>query len=115
MRLASHKTKIVATIGPASQSPEVMRQMLEAGMDVARINFSHGDFGSHQRVMDNLRQAAQAVGRRLAIMADLPGPKMRLGQISPEPVELIPEASFSLTTEEVIGDASHATVSFASL
>ena len=115
MQLANHKTKIVATIGPASQSPEVMRQMLEAGMDVARINFSHGDFDSHQRVMHNLRQAASAVGRRLAILADLPGPKMRLGQISPEPVELIPGASFSLTTEEIVGDAGRASVTFAHL
>jgi pyruvate kinase len=115
MQLASHKTKIVATIGPASESPEVMRQMLEAGMDVARINFSHGDFDSHQRVMHDLRQAASALGRRLAILADLPGPKMRLGQISPEPVELITGASFSLTTEEIIGDASCASVSFTSL
>jgi pyruvate kinase len=115
MQLANHKTKIVATIGPASESPEVMRQMLEVGMDVARINFSHGDFDSHQRVMHNLRQAASAVGRRLAILADLAGPKMRLGRISPEPAVLAPGASFSLTTEEVIGDASHASVSFASL
>ncbi|HEX9030041.1 MAG TPA: pyruvate kinase, partial [Anaerolineales bacterium] len=88
MSLANHKTKIVATIGPASEPPEVMRQILEAGMDVARINFSHGDFDSHQRVMHNLREAASAAGRRLAILADLPGPKMRVGQISPEPVEL---------------------------
>src|SRR5512139_179714 len=115
MRLAGHKTKIVATIGPASESPEVMRQMIDVGMDVARINFSHGDFGSHQRVMSNLRQTAQAAGRRLAILADLPGPKMRLGRIFPEPAVLAPGASFSLTTEEVIGDASHAMVSFASL
>jgi pyruvate kinase len=112
MRLANHKTKIVATIGPASESPEVMRQMLEAGMDIARINFSHGDFSSHQRVMNNLRQTAHAAGSRLAILADLPGPKMRLGQISPEPVELIPGAFFSLTTEKIIGDASRASVSF---
>ncbi len=115
MRLTGHKTKIVATIGPASESPEVMRQMLEAGMAVARVNFSHGDFGSHQRVMSNLRQTAQAAGRRLAILADLPGPKMRLGRIFPEPAVLAPGASFSLTTEEVIGDVSHASVSFASL
>ena len=77
MRLANHMTKIVATIGPASESPEVLRQMLEAGMAVARLNFSHGDFDSHQRVIDHLRQAASAAGRRLAILADLPGPKMR--------------------------------------
>jgi pyruvate kinase len=115
MRLANHKTKIVATIGPASESPEVMRQMLEAGMDVARINFSHGDFDSHQRVISNLRQTAQAAGRRLAILADLPGPKMRLGQISPEPVELVPGASFALTTEEIVGDAGRASVAFAHL
>ena len=115
MRLANHKTKIVATIGPASESPEVMRQMLEAGMDVARINFSHGDFDSHRRVIHNLRQAASAVGRRLAILADLPGPKMRLGQISPEPIELVPGASFSLTTEEIVGDAGRSSVTFAHL
>ncbi|MFZ5447305.1 MAG: pyruvate kinase [Thermodesulfobacteriota bacterium] len=115
MRLANHKTKIVATIGPASESPEVMRQMLEAGMDVARINFSHGDFDSHQRVISNLRRTAQAAGRRLAILADLPGPKMRLGQISPEPVELVPGASFSLTTEKIVGDAGRASVTFAHL
>ncbi len=115
MRLPSQKTKIVATIGPASQSPEVMRQMLEAGMAVARINFSHGDFGYHQRVIHHLRQAASAAGRRLAILADLPGPKMRLGQISPEPVELAPGASFALTTEKITGDASRASVTFPQL
>jgi pyruvate kinase len=90
MQLANHKTKIVATIGPASESPEIMRQMIEAGMNVARINFSHGDISSHQPVMDRLRQAAQAVGRRLTILADLPGPKIRLGQIAPDPVEIKP-------------------------
>jgi pyruvate kinase len=115
MRLPSHKTKIVATIGPASESPEVMRQMLEAGMNVARINFSHGDFGSHRRVMNSLRQAAQAVGRRLTILADLPGPKIRLGQIDPDPVEIKPGSAFSLTTEDIVGDASRASVTFAHL
>lgn len=115
MQLASHKTKIVATIGPASESPEVMWQMLEAGMNVARINFSHGDFSSHQRVINNLRQAASAAKRRLAILADLPGPKMRLGQISPEPVELAPGASFALVADEIMGDAGRASVTFAQL
>ena len=115
MQLSNHMTKIVATIGPASESPEVMRQMLEAGMNVARINFSHGDISSHQRVMDSLRQAAQAVGRRLTILADLPGPKIRLGQIAPDPVEIKPGAAFSLTTEDIVGDASRASVTFAHL
>jgi len=112
MTLANHKTKIVATIGPASESPEVMQRLIEAGMDVARLNFSHGDFTSHKQVIDNLRSAARTVGRRLAILADLPGPKMRVGQISPEPVELKAGDSFVLTTEELVGDATHASVNF---
>ena len=88
MTLPTHKTKIVCTIGPASNSPEVMEQMLLAGMNVARINFSHGDFASHGRVIADLRQAARTVGSRLAIMADLPGPKIRIGDLAAEPVEL---------------------------
>jgi len=112
MLLASHKTKIVATIGPASGSAEVVQQMIQAGMNVARLNFSHSDFAHHKQVIDVLRSAAQTVGSRLAIMADLPGPKIRLGQISPEPVELKVGESFILTTEKLTGDATQATVSF---
>jgi pyruvate kinase len=112
MPLASHKTKIVATIGPASETLEVAQQMIQAGMNVARLNFSHGDFSSHKQVIDTLRRAAQNVGMRLAIMADLPGPKMRVGQISPEPVELKVGEGFVLTTEDLIGDATQASVSF---
>ncbi len=72
-----NKTKIVCTIGPASESQEVIEKMLEAGMNVARLNFSHGEFESHKKIIDNLRAASQATGRRVAIMADLSGPKMR--------------------------------------
>jgi pyruvate kinase len=115
MPLASHKTKIVATIGPASGTVEVVQQMLRAGMNVARLNFSHGDFASHKQVIDLLRSAAQTEGRRLAVMADLPGPKMRVGNITPEPVELKAGEGFVLTTEEITGDARQATVSFARL
>jgi pyruvate kinase len=70
MTLPKNKTKIVCTIGPASDSPEVMEQMLLAGMNVARLNFSHGDFSGHGQVIRNLRAAARSTGRRLAI-ADL--------------------------------------------
>jgi pyruvate kinase len=112
MLLPNHKTKIVCTIGPASNSPEVMQKLLLAGMNVARINFSHGDFTSHGQVIANLRHTAQTVGQRLAIMADLPGPKIRIGQLAQEPVELEPGAGFTLTTEEIVGDLSRASVSF---
>jgi len=112
MALPANKTKIVCTIGPACSSPEVMAQMIHAGMNVARLNFSHGDFAGHQEVIGNLRSAASAAGRRLAIMADLPGPKMRIGQLAQEPVELKTGDLFTLTTEDVVGDAGRVSVTF---
>ena len=110
--LPGHKTRIVATIGPASSSPAVMQELMLAGMDVARLNFSHGDPDSHARVIAGLRAAAAATGRRLAIMADLPGPKMRIGRIDPEPVQLVRGQAFTLTTRDVTGDAGGASVTF---
>ena len=115
MKLPIQKTKIVATIGPASESRAVMEAMIQAGMNVARINFAHGDFNGHKRVIENLRAAAVAVGKRIAIMADLPGPKMRIGRLATEPVELQPGASFTLTTRAITGDAKRVSVSFARL
>ena len=88
MNINSPRTKIVCTIGPASESPEVIKQMIEAGMNVARLNFSHGDFAAHKNVIDNLREASRSLGTRIAIMADLSGPKMRIGSVTPEPSEL---------------------------
>jgi pyruvate kinase len=115
MTLASNKTKIVCTIGPASESPAVMERMIRAGMNVARLNFSHGDFAGHKKVIQGLRAAAQATGRRVAIMGDLPGPKIRIGQLAEEPVELKPGDTFVLTTQEIIGDAGRASVTFTRL
>ena len=115
MTLPANKTKIVCTIGPASQSPEIMEQMMRAGMNVARLNFSHGDFSSHKKVIENLRVASKAAGKRVAIMADLSGPKMRIGKFSEEPIELKPGDTFTLTTEEIVGDKNRVSVSFARL
>jgi pyruvate kinase len=92
-----------------------MEQMLLAGMNVARLNFSHGDFESHKRVIDTLRSASRATGRRVAIMADLSGPKMRIGKLKEEPVELKAGEVFTLTTKEIIGDVTRASVSFSRL
>ena len=114
-RLAQNKTKIVCTIGPASESQQVMEQMLLAGMNVARLNFSHGDFESHKRVIDTLRSASRATGRRVAIMADLSGPKMRIGKLKEEPVQLMAGDVFTLTTKEILGDGTRASVSFSRL
>jgi len=115
MPLPNHKTKIVCTIGPASESIEGMKKMLVAGMNVARLNFSHGDFSGHQQIIENLRAAAHATGHRLTIMADLPGPKMRIGMLAEDLITLRPGDSLTLTTEEILGDAKRVSVSFSRL
>ncbi len=115
MALPPNKTKIVCTIGPASQSRDMMEKLLLAGMNIARLNFSHGDFSGHKEVIANLRAAARATGRRLAIMADLPGPKMRIGKFASEPIELKPGDLFTLTADDIVGDAHRVSVSFTRL
>jgi pyruvate kinase len=112
MGFPQNKTKIVCTIGPASESPQIMERMILAGMNVARLNFSHGDFASHGRVIKAIRAVSQSVGRRVAIMADLPGPKMRIGELAQEPIELKAGDDFLLTTHEIRGDAHRVSVSF---
>src|SRR5580765_6318735 len=103
--LPAHKTKIVATIGPASESPEMLVRLIRAGLSVARLNFSHGEFAKHAEVVTRIREAARETGRRVAIMADLPGPKMRLGKIDPEPIQLPVGDRFKLTSEDIVGNA----------
>jgi len=115
MPLPENKTKIVCTIGPASESPEVMEKMLAAGMNIARLNFSHGDFSGHRQIIENLRSAANAASRRLTIMADLPGPKMRIGMLAQDSIILNPGDQFTLTTDEILGDATRVSVSFSRL
>jgi pyruvate kinase len=115
MAFPANKTKLVCTVGPASDSPQILEKMLLAGMNVVRLNFSHGDFSSHRTIIQKVRAASQRTGKQVAIMADLPGPKMRIGQIAEESIELKPGDSFTLTTEEIIGDAGRVSVSFALL
>lgn len=115
MTLPQNKTKIVCTIGPASESLDVMCRLMEAGMNIARLNFSHGDFSAHKQVIDNLRAASSKTGKRLTIMADLSGPKMRIGKLASEPFDLDPGDTFTLTTDDIIGDRTRVSVSFAGL
>ena len=113
--LPAHKTRIVATIGPASESPAILEQMIRAGMNVARLNFSHGDFENHARIIKNIRVASKGAGRPAAIMADLSGPKVRIGKLGAEKIQLKAADTFTLTTEEVLGDGHRVSVSFAPL
>jgi pyruvate kinase len=109
------KTKIVCTIGPASDSQDILERLIRAGMNVARLNFSHGDVAEHQAVIGRIREASRTTGRRVAIMADLPGPKIRLGQFAEEPVKLRVGDIFTLTTEEIEGTGDRVSVTFAEL
>jgi len=97
------RTKIVCTLGPASQSEETLREMVRAGMDVARINFSYGDHQTHARNIALVRRLAREAGRVLAVMGDLQGPKLRVGEIA-TPVTLREGQDFNLTTRPVPGD-----------
>lgn len=115
MQLPDHKTKIVATIGPASESPEMIERLIRAGMNIARLNFSHGDFAGHAEVIARIRAAEQLTGRRVAILADLPGPKIRVGEIEPEPIELRSGDPFTLTVDDIVGDGRRVAVSFSRL
>ena len=112
MTLPDHRTKIIATIGPASESPEMLERLIHAGLNVARLNFSHGDFSGHVARIARIRAAERATGRRVAIMADLPGPKMRLGNLAPEPIQLSAGESFTLTSEVVVGNERRASMTF---
>jgi len=104
VKLPSHKTKIVATIGPATNSRKMIKQLIKAGMNVARINFSHGSFEEHARVIEIIREEAQKLDRRVAILADLPGLKIRVGEIKGGYVELKRGEKVILTTKDVEGD-----------
>jgi pyruvate kinase len=97
------RAKIVATLGPATSSYENIRAILEAGVNVARMNLSHGTYEVHDEVYANVRKAAEDLGRPVAVLVDLQGPKIRLGKFEAGPYELQPGDVFTITTEDVVG------------
>jgi pyruvate kinase len=99
------RTKIVCTLGPASADESTLRGLMQAGMDVARVNFSHGDLETHARTIAMLRRLAAEEGKLVAIMADLQGPKLRVGDIDDAHVQLRRGSDFTLTTRTVPGSA----------
>ena len=111
------RTKIVATIGPASRDPDVLVQMIDAGMDVARLNFSHGTAEEHAETAQRVRDAANRAGRSVAIMQDLPGPKLRIGKLKDGIAELKPgdEVTFVCGGNEADGDARRMYITWAGL
>jgi pyruvate kinase len=115
MTLPSHKTKIVCTIGPASASPETLKRMIRAGMNVCRLNFAHGDFESHGESIRLIRDAARAENTRVAILADLPGPKMRMGEIAGGQVTLDNGATVVLSSGPRDNRDNHLPIQFSEL
>ena len=98
------RVKIVCTIGPASTDPEILAQMIDAGMNVARINMSHGDHEFHARNIHTIREIAQVRNRPVAILIDLQGPKLRVGKMQPGGVPLVAGEELELTTDDIIGE-----------
>jgi len=109
------QAKIVCTLGPATDSVEVLTSLIEAGMDVARLNMSHGTHDEHAAQLARLRQAADAADRPVTIFADLQGPKIRLGTFADGPVTLTPGQRFTITTDDVPGDAQRASTTLHTL
>ncbi len=102
-RINGKRTKIVATIGPTSRDEETIRQMIRTGLDVARINFSHGDHETHARAIDDVRRIAYEEGAVVAILSDIQGPKIRIGKIANEPLVLQTGDKLTLTLDEADG------------
>jgi pyruvate kinase len=106
------KTKIVGTIGPASESVELLKKLMNKGLDVARLNFSHGNHEEHEQRIKNIRQAAEESGKNVAILLDTKGPEIRTGILKNEPVDLVEGNLLVITTEQIEGDASKISVTY---
>ena len=109
------RAKIVCTLGPASSTSEQIRELVAAGMDVARLNLSHGAHADHEQAYLRVRQASDASGRAIAVLVDLQGPKIRLGTFANGPVQLEDGAEFTITTEDVPGDEREVSTTYDSL
>ena len=111
----SRRAKIVATLGPASSSPERLAELVAAGIDVARLNMSHGTHAGHLAAYQCVRAASDAAGHSVGVLIDLQGPKIRLGTFAAGPVRLLAGQEFTITTREVPGDQHEAGTTYAGL
>jgi pyruvate kinase len=109
------RTKIVCTIGPTSSSDKVLEGLIRAGMNVARLNFSHGDYASHRRVIRKIRQFERKLDQPVAVLQDLPGPKIRIGAVAGDRVRLQNRRPFVLTTQKILGSELAVSVNFSGL
>ncbi|BDU10867.1 pyruvate kinase [Aurantimicrobium sp. INA4] len=109
------RAKIVATLGPATSSYESLKSIIEAGVDVARMNLSHGSYDVHEEVYRNVRKAAEDVGKPVAVLVDLQGPKIRLGKFEAGPYDLAEGDIFKITIEDIVGNKEISSTTFKGL
>jgi pyruvate kinase len=109
------KTKIVCTLGPSSSTVDVIEKMIRAGMDVVRLNFSHGTHEEHRAAMKAVREAAERAGEPIAILQDLQGPKIRTGKLASPEVRLVDGAKFIITINEIAGNAERVSTTYQNL
>lgn len=109
------RAKIVCTLGPATSSEEAITSLIEAGMNVARMNFSHGDYAGHQIIHGFVRSAAEKLGKTVGILADLQGPKIRLGRFEEGPYQWETGASVTITVDEIVGSKDRVSTTYKGL
>ena len=100
------RAKIVVTLGPAVDSPERIKELVDAGMNVARLNMSHGSHADHEKMLAMVRAASAETGRAIGVFADLQGPKIRLGNFREGSAVLVPGQEWTITVRDVLGDGA---------
>lgn len=112
LMISNKKTKIVGTIGPATESYQKLLQLKKSGLNVCRLNFSHGDHAEQQRKVDNIKKVRKETGRPFAILQDLCGPKIRIGEFKDGKITLKKGQTFTLTTKNIVGDSNRVHVNY---
>jgi len=113
--LFDHRAKIICTIGPASEDENVLRKLIQSGMDIARLNFSHGSHQDHLQKIEHIRKVSKKLGKPVAILQDLQGPKIRIGKFKEPPIQLKPGDLFTITTRKVLGDQHQVSTTYKNL
>ncbi|MFW6149211.1 MAG: pyruvate kinase, partial [Atribacterota bacterium] len=115
MKFPESKTKIVCTLGPISNNKKIIKKLVLAGMNVARLNLAHDEIDYHRKTLKNIREVEEELGIFLTVMMDIPGPKIRIGKIKDGPILLKKGQMVRLTTKNIIGDESIIPVEYESL
>jgi len=113
--LFDHRAKIICTIGPASEDENILRTLIQSGMDIARLNFSHGSHQEHLQKIECIRKVSDELGKPVAILQDLQGPKIRIGKFKQAPIQLKPGDLFTITTRNILGDQHQVSTTYKNL